>query len=295
MSLFFQLTINGLIAGSIYALIASGFSLIYSTNRFMHFAHGISVVVAGYILYTLFSLFGLNFFLATVLTLILSGLFGLGMFRAVYLPLQSRKASNVILLMASIAILILFQNVVQIIYGADVKTIGFIEVSKGLNILGAIVTPLQIVIIATSLVLLVGLYFFMQKTKLGRDMRAVADNKELASIVGINQKRVSDYTFTIGSILAGIAGILIGLEQNLEPAMGTALVIKGFTGAVIGGIISVPASVLGSYVLGFAENYGIWFLPSGYKDAIAFVLLFIFLLFRPNGLFGNKGGNKWQR
>lgn len=290
MSLFLQLTINGLIAGSIYALVASGFSLIYGTNRFMHFAHGISVVVAGYIIFSLFKLAGINFFLSVLLTLILSGFFGFLMFRMIYLPLRNRKASNVILLMASIAILILGQNVIQAIYGADVKTLGYIEVSKGLSFFGAIITPLQIVIIATSFVLMVLLYVFMKKTKLGRDMRAVADNKELASIVGINERRVSDYSFILGSVLAGIAGILISLEQNLEPAMGTTLIIKGFTGAVIGGINFVPASVLGSYILGFAENYGIWYLPSGYKDAIAFALLFLFLLFRPNGLFGlNRG------
>lgn len=288
MSLFAQLTVNSLIAGSIYALVAAGFSLIYRTNRFMHFAHGISVVVAGYILFTFFSLFHFPFFFAVVLTLIFTGAFGVGMYRFVYLPFQKRKASNVILLMASIGILILFQNFIQAVYGADVKTVGYIKIGKGLSFLGAIITPLQIVIVLCSIVLLVGLYFFVQKTRLGRDMRAVADNKELASIVGINERRISDYSFLIGSLLAGIAGILIGLEQNLEPAMGTILIIKGFTGAVIGGLTYLPASILGSYILGFAENYGIWFLPSGYKDAIAFVLLFIFLLFKPNGLFGKR-------
>jgi len=286
MSLLMQLTVNGLIAGSIYALVASGFSLIYSTNRFMHFAHGISVVLSGYILYNMFSILKLNFVMSIFLTLILAGVFGYGINRLVYLPLEKRKASNVILLMASIAILILFQNLIQLVFGADAKTIGYVEVEKGLDIFGAIITPLQIVIIAVSLILFISLYFFMKKTRLGREMRAVSDNKSLSAIVGINQERVSNYSFIIGSMLAGIAGILIALEQNLEPAMGTSLVIKGFSGAVIGSIMSVPASILGSYILGFAENYGIWFLPSGYKDAIAFVLLFLFLLLRPNGLFG---------
>jgi len=124
------------------------------------------------------------------------------------------------------------------------------------------------------------------------NMRAVADNKELASIVGIDHRRVSDYAFFIGSSLAGIAGILIGLEQNLEPVMGTSLMIKGFTGAIIGGITSVPASIIGSYLLGLVENFGIWYLPSGYKDAIAFTLLFLFLLFRPSGMFGIDKGVK---
>lgn len=292
MILLSQLIVNGLIAGSIYALVASGFSLIYSTNRFMHFAHGISVVVGGYILFTLFSLAGIPFFLACLSTLILSGLFGLGTYRGIYLQLQKRKASNVILLIASIATLILFQNLIQLIFGANVKTIGYVKVTKGANILGATITPLQITIIIASLILLVSLYLFMGKTKLGRNMRAVADNKELASIIGINHRRVADYSFIIGSCLAGIAGILIGLEQNLYPTMGTMLIIRGFTGAVIGSIEFVPGAIVGSYILGLAENLGIAVLPSGYKDAIAFVLLFIFLLFKPNGLFGVSKGIK---
>lgn len=286
MSLIAQLTINGLIAGSIYALVASGFSLIYSTNRFIHFSHGVSVAIAAYIMFALFSLAGLNFAVVVILTLLLSALFGLASYRLLYVPLQNRKASNVILLIASLGLLILFQNLIQIIFGAEVKTVKYLAVRQGLNFLGASITPLQITIIITSVVLFIALQLFMKKTKLGKHMRAVADNKELASIAGINQKRVADYSFIIGSLLAGVAGILIGLEQNLTPTMGTTLIIKGFTGAIVGGIFSVPASILGSYILGLVENYGIWFLPSGYKDAIAFILLFFFLLFKPNGLFG---------
>ena len=292
MSLISQLTANGIIAGSIYALVASGFSLIYGTNKFMHFAHGAVVAVGAYLLYALFSILGLNFYLAILLTLILSGVLGLLVYRIIYLPLQIRKASNVILLLASIAILILFENLIQLFFGADIKTINYLEVSKGVSVLGAIITPLQITIVLISIFLLIGLYIFTKKTKLGRNMRAVSDNKELASILGVDYRKVADYSFIIGSVLAGIAGILIGLEQNLSPTMGTFLIIKGFTGAVIGGITSVPASVLGSYILGLVENYGIWFLPSGYKDAIAFILLFIFLLFKPSGLFGINRGIK---
>ena len=119
-------------------------------------------------------------------------------------------------------------------------------------------------------------------------MRAVADNKDVAEIVGISAKKIFAWSFVVGSLIAGVVGILISLEQNLEPLMGTNLMIKGFTGAVVGGIASVPGAILGSFLLGFAENFGVLFLPSGYKDAIAFVLLFVFLLFRPQGLLGIK-------
>jgi branched-chain amino acid transport system permease protein len=282
-----QSVVNGLIIGSVYALVAAGFSLIYSTNKFMHFAHGSAVVFGGYLLYTLFTLNGVPFYLACILTIPLSGLFGLGLYRLIYLPLRKRGASNVVLLIASIGILIFFQNLIQLIFDSNVKVVGYIERTAGLTVGPVTITPLQITIIAISIIFFVVLYWFMLRTRLGRNMRAVSDNPELAGIVGINHIRVSDYSFFIGSLLAGIAGILIGLEQNLYPPMGTVLIIKGFTGAVIGGIAYVPGSILGSFILGIAENLGIIWLPSGYKDAIAFVLLFLFLLFKPHGLFGH--------
>jgi len=178
------------------------------------------------------------------------------------------------------------------LFGADVKSFSLGSTSS-VMIGDSTITKLQILIIAIALALLGLLYIFMKKTSIGRKIRAVADNRDLANVMGINSKMIATYGFMIGSVLAGIAGILVGLEQNIEPLMGTHLMIKGFTGAIIGGVTSVPASILGSFLLGFAENFGIWYLPSGYKDAIAFGLLFVFLLFRPTGLFGiNKGVRK---
>ena len=286
MSIVLQLIINGLIAGAIYALVASGFSLIYSTCRFIHFAHGAAIAFSAYFLYFLFSVLNLNFWVSAALAIGFAAFLGFLMDALVYKQLRERKASSVILLIASFALLIFLESLILLLFGADVKTIGFIEVSKGVEFYGAIITPLQIFIIITSFALLSILFFFMKKTKTGKAMRAVADNKEVAEIMGISSKRIYRWSFIIGSAIAGVAAILIGLEQNLEPIMGTNLMIKGFTGAIIGGIGSVPGAVLGSLLLGFSENFGIWFLPSGYKDAIAFVILFAFLLFRPKGILG---------
>ncbi len=286
--MFNQLFINGLIAGAIYALVASGFSLIYSICKFVHFAHGVVIAFGAYILYLVFSLIGLDFWLAVIFAIFSAVAIGLLMNVTVYKPLRKRKASNTILLLASFALLILFESLILILFGADVKTIGFIEIAKGLEFLGAIITPLQIFIVVSSFILLILLFLFMKKTKIGKAMRAVADNRDVAEIVGISSEKIYNWSFVIGSAIAGIAGILVGLEQNLEPTMCTNFMIKGFTGAIIGGIGSVPGAILGSYLLGFAENFGIWFLPSGYKDAIAFAVLFIFLLFRPRGILGIK-------
>ena len=286
--MFPQLLINGLIAGAIYALVASGFSLIFSTAKFIHFAHGSTVAVGAYLLHLFYGILNLNFWLAVILTIPAAALSGWLINRLIYHPLRKRGASNTILLMASIGLLILIESLILLIFGADVKTIGFLEIVKGIEIGGAIITPLQIVIIIVSVLLLIGLFLLMKKTKLGKAMRAVSDNKDVAEIVGISSRRIYAYTFLIGSAIAGIAGILVGMEQNLEPTMGTNLMIKGFTGAIIGGVSSVPGAVVGSFILGIIENFGIWFLPSGYKDAIAFIILFVFLIFRPNGLFGKK-------
>jgi branched-chain amino acid transport system permease protein len=279
-SIAFQLLINGLIAGAIYALVASGFSLIYSTNKFIHFAHGAVIAFSAYILYFFFSILGINFGFSVVLAIIFASLLGYALNFLVYKQLRKKKTSSVILLIASVGLLMFF--------GASVKTIGFLKVAKGMEFLGAVITPLQIVIISTSILLLVGLFLFMKKTKLGKAMRAVSDNKDVAEIVGISSEKIYSWSFIIGSAIAGIAAILIALEQNLHPTMGTNLMIKGFAAAIIGGIGSVHGAVLGALLLGLVENFGIWYLPSGYKDAIAFVLLFVFLLWRPQGILGIK-------
>lgn len=280
--------INGIIAGAIYALVASGFSLIYSTNKFVHFAHGGVIALSAYFFFWLFSNLGFNFYLAVLIAILFSAFLGYLLNQIFYKPLRAKKSSSSILLIVSIAILILLESLILMFFGADVKTIGHIKVAKGLEFMGAIITPLQIVIVAVSVVLLIFLWFFMKKMKIGKAMRAVADNKDVAEIIGISSEKIYSWSFVVGSAIAGIAAILISLEQNLEPTMGTNFMIKGFTAAIIGGIGSVPGAILGSFFLGFSENFGIWFLPSGYKDAIAFMILFAFLLFRPQGILGIK-------
>jgi len=283
-----QIFINGLIAGAIYALVASGFSLIYYICKFVHFAHGAVITLAAYFLFFLFSISGLNFWLSIIFTLFFSVLVGWLINKIVYEKFRKRKANSTIFLIASFALLILLESLILILFGPDIKTISYIKILKGFEFLGAIITPLQIVIVGISIFLLIFLWFFMKKTKIGKAMRAVADNKDVAEIVGISSEKIYSWAFSISSLIAGVAGILVGLEQNLEPMMGGNLMIKGFTSAIIGGIGSVPGAILGSFFLGFAENFGIWFLPSGYKDAIAFIILFIFLLFRPQGILGVK-------
>ncbi len=282
-----QLLLNGLIAGSIYALIASGFSLIYSVSRIIHFAHGAVLMFSAYFLYLFFRIIGINFEISVLIAILLA--VGIGyLMNLIYKQFRKRNASPVIVLIASFALLTLSEALILLFFGADAKFIGFFKVTKGINVLGAMITPLQILIVLTSIILFLFLMIFMKKTKTGKAMRAVADNKDVAEVMGISAERIYAYTFVIGSLMGAIGGLLIGLEQSVEPTIGANLMIKGFTAAVMGGISSPAGGVLGSYLLGLVENFSIWFLPAGYKDAIAFIILFLFLLFKPDGIIGVK-------
>lgn len=287
MSLFVQLFINGLIAGAIYGLVAVGFSMAYSTCRFVNFAYGATVAFSAYMLFLFSLILRWNFWISVASTLIASMLLGYGLHKF-YSLFRIRKASNVILLIVSFGVLFFLESMILMFFGADVKTVNPFPIQKGITILGGIITPIQIILVAVALTLFVVLLAFMKYTRTGKAIRAVRDSREVSEIIGISTEKIYGIVFVIASLVAGIAGILIGLEQNLEPTMGTHLVIKGFTGAVIGGIASIPGAIAGSAILGLVENFGIWYLPSGYKDAIAFVLLFLFLLFMPRGLFGRK-------
>lgn len=282
-----QLLINSLVTGSIYALVASGFSLIYKSNKFFHFAHGAVVAFCGYIFYLVFSLLEFNLILSILLSLIFSGLLGAFFFYGIFSPLRKKNSSKVVLLLISVALMIILQNIILLLFGANTKLIG-LNSNKLFTFLGATITPIEICIIGISILLFFILNYVMKKTKFGRNIRAISDSKELSEIVGINSNKTLAGAFILSSVIAGIAGVLIGIELNLNSTMGTMLSIKGFIGAVIGGIASVPGAIIGSYILGFIENFGTWYLSSGYKDLISFVILFLFLLLKPEGLFGGK-------
>jgi len=217
-----------------------------------------------------------------------AGVLGVLIDRAVYYPLRQQNASNLIFLLASFGVFIFLQNLIQLIYGAQILTIRTGPIKEGHHFLGAVITDIQILILIVSCWLLVVLWFFMQRTRLGKAMRAVSDDPVAANVVGINPEKIIMGSFAIGSALAGAAGILISFETNIEPTMGFAALLKGIIASIIGGIGSIPGAVLGGFFLGLAENLGIWKISAGWKDCIAFVILIIFLLIRPWGILGNK-------
>jgi branched-chain amino acid transport system permease protein len=283
-----QLILNGIIAGSIYALIAIGFTVIYRTVRFFHLAHGVVYTAGAYLAYTFFILLKINLILSFFISVIFSSLLGVVIDRVVYYPLRKQNASNLIFLLASFGVFIFIQNLIQLIYGAQILTIRTGPVKEGHHFLGAVITDIQILIFAVSVILMILLWVFIKKTKIGKAERAVSDDSMAANVVGINPEKIIMISFTIGSALAGVAGILISFETNLEPTMGFNAILKGMIASIVGGIGSIPGAVLGGFFLGLAENLGIWKIQAGWKDAISFIILIIFLLLKPNGILGDK-------
>jgi len=289
-----QLVFNGLIAGSIYALIAIGFTIIYRTVKFFHFAHGAVYAAGAYFAYTFITAFAthlpnsLSLIISFLLSIVLSAILGLAIDRFVYYPLRKQNASNLIFLLASFGVFIFLQNLIQLIYGAQILTMRTGPVKEGHHLFGAVITDIQITIFVVSVIFMVLLWIFVQRTKLGKAMRAVSDDALAANVVGINPEKIIRASFAIGSALAGAAGILISYETNLEPTMGLNAIMKGVIASIIGGIGSIPGAVLGGFFLGLAENLGIWKIQAGWKDAIAFVILIIFLLIRPWGILGTR-------
>jgi branched-chain amino acid transport system permease protein len=286
--MFNQLLLNGLISGIIYALIALGFTIIYRAVKYFHFAHGVVFAVGAYIVYTFIVHLRFNALISYFAAIAFAALLGIVINRFVYLPLRKRNAPNLVYLIVSFGVFIFLQNLIQLIFSAQILTLRTGPVKVGHHILGAIITDNQILIIISSLVLFFLCWFFIQKTKFGKAIRAVADDPIGARVVGINSEKIIMIAFAIGSALAGAAGILISLETNIEPTMGFNAILKGIIASIIGGIGSIPGALFGGLFLGLAENLGIWKIQAGWKDAIAFVILILFLLLRPSGIMGVK-------
>ena len=286
--MFSQLLINSLIAGAIYTLVAVGFTIIYRTVKFFHFAHGMVYTCGAYFGYTFAVQLGFHPVLSFLIAPVLVGLIGVAIDKLVYSPLRKHKSHNLVFLIASFGVFIFLQNLIQLLYGAQMLTLRTGPVKEGHLFIGGVITDTQIAILCVSLLLFIALSLFINKSKLGKAMRAVADDRVAASVVGINPERIILIAFFVGSILAGAAGILISFETNIEPTMGMNAILKGMTASIIGGVGSIPGAALGGFFLGLAENFGIWKISSAWKDCIAFAILIIFLLVKPSGILGRK-------
>ncbi len=289
MSYYLQLVLNGIIAGSTYAMFAVGLTMVYGIFRFINFAHGELIAWSAYL--TLLFIkppFSFSIICAAIPALLITIALCLAQDRFVYHPLRS--GSRVALLIASIGLSYLLRNAIRLIWGSDLMTYGQAP-ARGISFPGGVsITMTQITIMGATLFFLGFLYVLLTRTILGKSLRAVSDNMELAEIMGINMKHVRWTVWSLSAVFAGVGGILLALDANLEPLMGLTNLIKAFAAVLLGGLGNVWGALLGALFIGIAENVGVAFFSPGYKDFISYGLIILLLLFRPRGIFGIAKG-----
>lgn len=285
---YLQLFINGLIAGSVYALFAVGLTLVYGVCRFINFAHG-ELITWGAYLTLLFASppFSLPLAVAALPALGVTAALGLAQDRLVYRPLRTR--SPISLLIASIGLAYFLRNVIRLFWGSDLLTFD-LSLSRGIGVAGLFVTRTQLMMVAAALFFMTVLWLLLTQTHLGKSLRAVSDHPELAEIMGIDLKRVYATVWILASVFAGTGGILLALDTNLEPLMGLTNLIKAFAAVLLGGAGNVWGALFGGMIIGVAENLGVAVFSTAYKDLVAFAVIFLMLLVRPQGIFSVSGG-----
>ncbi len=299
--MFLQQLINGLALGSVYALIALGYTMVYGILQLINFAHGevymlgayLGIIVLGVLTAPGMPSLGIAASLAisVAVAMLFCGAYGAMIERVAYRPL--RKAAKLSPLISAVGMSIILQNVVMLSQGKEYKYLPPVLNGEGLSVAGAAVSPVELIILCSSVILMAGLQLFISRTRIGKAMRATSQDMTMASLVGINVNRVISATFVIGSALAAVAGVMVTLYYGVVHFfMGYTAGLKAFTAAVLGGIGSIPGAMLGGITLGLIENFGASYLSSAYKDAFAFLVLIITLIIRPSGLLGPKAIDK---
>ena len=298
---FFQQLANGIAWGSIYALIALGYTMVYGTLRLINFAHGDVYMVGAFAAYFLARALGIGtvteaspLIAAVVLlgSMAICALLGVLIELLAYRPV--RRSSRLTALITAIGVSLFLENAGIRIFGADPKFFPQVIAPRTIALAeGVLVTNHQITVVVVALALMVALTLFIKRTRTGKAMRAVAFHRDAASLMGIPVDRIITITFAIGSALAAAAGFLVGLTNpKIEPLMGIMPGIKAFVAAVLGGIGSVPGAMIGGLLMGISEYLVVGYISSTYRDAIAFVILIAVLLIRPAGLLGRNVAEK---
>ncbi len=284
-----QLTVNGLIAGSAYALLALGFWVIYGTTRTFHFAHGGVYTLGGYVFYHSLAVWEIPFPAAMAATLLVSAALGVAIERLVYRPLRAIGASDMETLLSSLGLYVLIENLVIIVWKSDPRLVPVAErLQQGLPLGPIWITGLQIVGLAASLALWGGLALFLRRSRVGKAIRALAADPEMTEIVGINADRIRLVVYAVGSVLAGCSVALSAIDTGIAPSSGMNALLIATISVIVGGTSAVSGGVAGGFLIGVVENVGIWKIASEWKQAIAFGVLAAFILLRPTGLLGPR-------
>ncbi len=284
---FLQYLINGISLGSVYAIIALGYTMVYGIAKMLNFAHGDVIMVGAYVIFTIISTMGYPPIVGVVVAVALCTVLGITIERIAYKPL--RNTSSLAVLITAIGVSYFLQNMALIVFGADTKSFNSIVKFGPFNIAGLTISGETLVTIISCIVIMLILTTFINKTKAGQAMLAVSEDKGAAVLMGINVNGTIALTFAIGSGLAAIAGALLcSAYPTLSPYTGSMPGIKAFTAAVFGGIGSIPGAFVGGILLGIIEILGKAYISSQLSDAIVFAVLIIVLIVRPTGILGKN-------
>lgn len=284
---FLNQILNGLSTGGMYALVAVGYTMVYGIAKMINFAHGEIIMVGAYIAYVSTTLLGLPWFLSVLLAVVGCALLGVVTEKVAYKPL--RKSGGLSVLITAIGVSYLLQNIFLVLFGSAAKTFPSYIPAGSINFLGLTMSYVSLLSLVLTALCTFALLLFINKTKVGKAMRAVSEDKGAAELMGINVDSTISLTFAIGSALAAVAGIIYGMSYSLiNPYIGAMLGIKAFISAVLGGIGSIPGAMVGGLVIGVAEAFTIAYISSTVSDAVVFGILIFILLVKPAGLFGKN-------
>ena len=284
--LFAQLLANGLQTGALYALIAAGFSLIFGMTRVFHAAHGATFTIAGFVFYECYAVLGWAWPLAALASASAVGLFGVLLDRLGYAVFQRLECSFFTVFVASFGAAIIVQNVISIVFGRGMVTVST-PLSKSLELIpGLFIAPIAGVVFVCAIVSFALLQWLLTRTNLGIALRALGENPALIEVYGLTPRRLSQYVFLIGSILVVPAAILTAATSGLNPAMGHHIMLISIAATIVGGVGSLRGAAVAGLLLGLAENLCLAFIDPQWSEAVTFVILFLFILFRPGGVYG---------
>lgn len=291
MTTFIQQLINGLMLGSVYALLALGYTMVYGIIKLINFAHGDIYMLGAYFGYFFIKVLHLNFFIALILAMAVSAIIGVVIEYIAYRPL--RHSPRIAVLISALGISFLLENGMTYLYGSDQRSFPQAIKTVQHHFYGIQVSNIQLIIAVTSIVLMLLLTYIVKNTKMGRAMRAVSADPDAASLMGININHTISFTFAIGSALAAAGGVLIGLYYNsIDPLMGMTPGLKAFVAAVLGGIGIIPGAAVGGWLIGILETMVQATAFSDYKDAIVYAMLIVILLIKPTGILGKNKREK---